>query len=279
MKNFNNKLVYIIGGSSGIGLASADEFLKAGASVLLIARNEKKLEDAKVVLSREMESEIDARISICSLDITKYDEVQTVLSDQIKNIGVPDILVNCAGMAHPDYFEKIPYDRYEKTISTNLTGTWNILSVLVPAMKRDSHIVNVSSIGGFIGVFGYTAYSASKFGIMGFSEALRGELKPRGISVSVLCPPDTDTPGMVEENRTKPEETYAVSGNVTLMSAENVAKAMIKGIKSKKFIIIPGAMGKFTFIMKRLFPSLVFSIMDNDVRKVIKKGRNRRNEQ
>ncbi|MEA1911992.1 MAG: SDR family oxidoreductase, partial [Spirochaetota bacterium] len=217
MKSFNNKLVYITGGSSGIGLASADEFLKAGASVLLIARNEKKLKDAKVVLSREMEPGIDAGISICSLDITKCNEVQSVLSDQIKNIGVPDILINCAGMAHPDYFEKIPYDRYEKTISTNLTGAWNVLSVLVPVMKRDSHIVNVSSVGGFIGVFGYTAYSASKFGIMGLSEALRGELKPRGISVSVLCPPDTDTPGMEEENRTKPEETHAISGNVKLV--------------------------------------------------------------
>ena len=93
-------------------------------------------------------------------------------------------------------------------------------------MKKGSHVINVSSIGGFIGVFGFTAYSASKFGLIGLSEALRGELKPRGIAVSVLCPPDTDTPGMARENKTKPDETHAISGNVKLMSAENVAKAL-----------------------------------------------------
>ena len=270
MKNFNNKLVYITGGSSGIGLASAREFLKAGASILLIARNEKKLTDAVSDLTMDMESGTAGRISICSLDITKYAEVQTVLSDQLKNTGVPDILLSCVGMSHPDHFEKIPYDRYEKTISTNLTGTWNVLTALIPAMKKGSHVINVSSIGGFIGVFGFTAYSASKFGLIGLSEALRGELKPRGIAVSVLCPPDTDTPGMARENKTKPDETHAISGNVKLMSAENVAKALIKGIEDRKFMIIPGTMGKFTYFMKRMFPSLVFAIMDRDVRKIMK---------
>jgi len=173
-------------------------------------------------------------------------------------------------MAHPGHFERIPFDRYEKTIATNLTGTWNVLSAVVPLMKKGSHVVNVSSVGGFIGVFGYSAYSASKFAVIGLSEALRGELKPRGITVSVLCPPDTDTPGMVEENKTKPDETHAISGNVKLMSADNVAKALIKGIKTNKFMIIPGFMGKLTFILKNFYPSLIFAIMDSDVRKTYK---------
>jgi 3-dehydrosphinganine reductase len=268
MKNFANKLVYITGGSSGIGLAAAREFLKDGASVLLISRSKDKLIDAAEILSMNIGSETKGRINLCPLDITEYDKVQNVIADQLINIGVPDIVFNCAGMAHPDYFEKISYHEYEKTISTNLTGTWNILSALVPFMKMDSHIINTSSIGGFVGVFGFTAYSASKFAVMGLSEALRGEMRSKRIHVSVLCPPDTDTPGMVVENKTKPKETHAISGNVRLMSSEEVAKALIKGIQRRKFIIIPGAMGKFTFLMKRLFPSLVFAIMDNDVKKI-----------
>ncbi|MCK5153522.1 MAG: SDR family oxidoreductase [Spirochaetales bacterium] len=268
MKNFNNKIIYITGGSSGIGLATAKEFIKYGASVLLISRNVTKLEAARNLLSKEKDQNETNIIEICPLDISKNKEVKKALSEQLENFGIPDILINCAGMAYPDYFEKIPFNSYEKTIATNLTGTWNVLSSLVPMMKKGSHIVNVSSIGGFIGVFGFTAYSASKFAVVGLSEALRGELKPKGIRVSVLCPPDTDTPGMEEENKTKPEETHAISGNVKLVSTDNVAKALVKGIKTNKFMIIPGFMGKLTFILKRFFPSLIFAIMDSDVRKI-----------
>ncbi len=268
MKKFTNKLVFITGGSSGIGLAASREFLSSGARVLLISRNETKLKTAVEKLVLDLGVKIRDKINICSLDITKNAEVKNILSDQVKTIGIPDLLVNCAGMAYPDYFEQISFENYDKTMSVNITGTWNVLSALVPVMLKGSHIVNTSSIGGFIGVFGFTAYSASKFAVMGMSEALRAELKPRGIGISVLCPPDTDTPGMVEENRTKPEETHAVSGNVKLMSPEKVAEALLKGIKKNKFIIIPGLMGKFSFLMKRLFPSLVFAIMDSDVTKI-----------
>lgn len=268
MKKFNNKLIYITGGSSGIGMAVAKEFVKFGASVLLIARNINKLEAARESLLNEKNQNKNNRIEICSLDIGNNNEVKKTLSKQLESYGKPDILINCAGIAYPEYFEKISFEKYEKTISTNLTGTWNVLSVLVPLMEKGSHIVNVSSLGGFIGVFGFTAYSASKFAVIGLSEALRGELKPKGIRVSVLCPPDTDTPGMVEENKTKPDETLAISGNVKLVSAENVAKALIKGIKTNKFMIVPGIMGKLSFLIKRFFPSLIFAIMDRDVRKI-----------
>lgn len=268
MKKFKNKLVYITGGSSGIGLAVAREFVKLGSSVLLIARDVQKLETARDSLTKDRRKDSNTKIDICSMDIGKNFEVKSILSRQMEITGIPDILVNCAGLAYPDYFEKIPFVSYEKTITTNLTGTWNVLSYLVPSIKKGGHIVNVSSIGGFVGVFGYTAYSASKFAVIGLSEALRAELKPKGIFVSVLCPPDTDTPGIIEENKTKPEETHAVSGNVKLISTEKVARTLIKGIKNKKFMIIPGIMGKITYLLKRFFPSLIFAIMDSDVRKI-----------
>jgi 3-dehydrosphinganine reductase len=137
--------------------------------------------------------------------------------------------------------------------------------------ERGGYIVNVSSIVGFLGIFGYTDYAAAKFGVIGLSEALRSEVKRYKIAVSVLCPPDTDTPGFVEENKTKPPETQVISASANLMKPEAVAAALFKGMARQEFIIIPNADGRFTYIMKRLFPWLVEMVTDSQVRSVQKK--------
>jgi short-subunit dehydrogenase len=134
--------------------------------------------------------------------------------------------------------------------------------------EKGGYIVNTSSMCGFVGVFGYADYCAAKFGIVGLSEVLRSELRWHNIAVSVLCPPDTDTPGFAEENRTKPPETVAVSGAGSLMKPEEVAKALLAGMARKEFMIIPNLNGKFTWWMKRLLPGLVDAIMDADIKKV-----------
>ncbi len=268
MKDFKDKLVYITGGSSGIGFAAAKAFLGRGASVLLIARNPDKLESARKRLASEC-SVSPERIDTAAGDISDYEGIKELLTGKMESSGVPDVLVNCAGIAYPDYFDRIPHEMFVKTININLIGTWNVISVVVPPMKRKGgHLVNVSSMAGFVGTFGYAAYSASKFGIIGFSEVLKGELKPYGIGVSVLCPPDTDTPQLEEENRTKPDETRAISGNVKLMQPDDVAEHLLKGIIKGKFMILPGMMNKLTFLIKRLFPWLVFMIMDSDIKRV-----------
>jgi len=153
-------------------------------------------------------------------------------------------------------------------MKTNLYGAWNTISALLPHMReRGGYIVNVSSMAGLIGVFGYTDYSASKFALIGLSEALRSELRRYGITVSVLCPPDTDPPGLQEENKTKPPETKATSARAKLMQPDAVARALINGMERRRFLIIRGFDGKLTFAVKRLFPGLVDWMMSRDIRK------------
>lgn len=273
MKSFKNRLVYITGGSSGIGYAAAEAFLKEGASVLLIARDQGKLEKAGKSLLISTGRDSDS-IATASVDISEFKRVTEVLEDRMNSIGIPDILINGAGMAYPDYFDRIPHEIFVKTININLIGTWNVISVVVPRMKeRGGHLVNISSVAGYVGTFGYAAYSASKFGIIGFSEVLKGELKPYSIDVSVLCPPDTDTPQLKEEDRTKPPETRAISGNVKIMQPGEVAAYLLKGIRRRKFMILPGFMNKVTYIIKRMAPWLVFMIMDGDIKRVQKDKR------
>jgi len=257
MKDYSTKIAYITGGSSGIGLSLARELVIRGAKVVLIARNRDRLEHARNELE-SLTSGGHRKVSIISLDVSSIDQVREMLPKTVAACGVPDILINSAGIGYSNYFERIPYEKFMDIININLIGTWNSITVLEPFMRnRGGNIVNISSGAGIIGAFGNTAYSASKFGVIGLSEALRGELKRYGIRVSVLCPPDTDTPQLVEENKTKPAETKALSSKSRPMSSEAVAKACIRGLEKGKFMIIPGSSGKMIYLEKRLFPSLV----------------------
>ncbi len=271
MKDFDNKKIFITGGSSGIGLATANLLARKGSHIIIFAREKERLEAAKNEIKDNAVSK-DQKFSCMQLDVSNHKNVEKVMLNAIKEFGTPDVLINCAGRAYPDHFETISFEQFDETMKTNLYSIWNTVSVLLPHMrKKGGHIANVSSIAGFVGVFGFTDYCASKFAIIGFSEALKSELKPDGITVSVLCPPDTATPGFEVENRTKPEETKAISANAKLMYPDKVAEAFIKGIIKEKFLIIPGFDGKFTHIAKRLFPGLVYYIMDRTIKKVGKK--------
>lgn len=274
MKDFENKVCYITGGSTGIGLSAARLLAGAGAHVIIFARTRSKLESAlKAISSRSITPK--QRFAWRQLDVAEKAMVDAVMAEAIKTFGVPDLLINCAGRALPRYFEDITFEQFDETMHTNLYGIWNTISAVVPSMKAKGGctIVNVSSLAGFMGVFGYTDYCASKFGVIGLSEALRQELRRFQITVAVLCPPDTDTPGLANENLSKPQETKAISGGARIMQPDEVALEMIRGIGLNKFMIIPGMDGKFVYFMKRHFPLAVDFIMESLIHKVQKKGR------
>lgn len=262
--------IFIPGGSSGIGLAAAKKMAIRGAHVMIFARNQERLQKAIKEISEcriAGAQRFDAKV----LDVCDRNRVEEVMGKAVAEFGAPDILINMAGGAEPRYFENITFDQFDRIIKVNLYGTWNTISVLFPHMKKKGGaIVNTSSIAGFIGVFGYADYSASKFAVIGLSESLRCEFAPLGIRVSVLCPPDTDTPLFEEENKIKPQETKALSGGAKVLSADQVAEDLIKGMEKGKFMIIPGTEGKIIDIFRRFFPSLTASFLDKTVKKVQK---------
>lgn len=272
MKDFKGKNVFITGGSSGIGLSIARILAEKGAHIIIFARNEERLERALKEVTACSTSE-DQRFSCLRMDVSDPKEGQEVMSKAISEFGPPKVLINCAGRAYPHYFKDVTFDQFNETMKINLYGIWNTVAFLVPyMMEKGGYIVNVSSMAGFVGVFGYTDYSASKFAVIGFSEVLRSELKSQDITISVLCPPDTDTPGFEVENMTKPEETRAISAKAKLMHPNEVALALLKGMKKEKFLIIPGFDGKLTYLIKRLFPWLIEYLMGREIRKVQRRG-------
>lgn len=271
MKNFKDSLVYITGGSSGIGLATAKLLAAEGASVIIFSRRQQVLDEA-VVQIKSCGTSAKQKFAGRSMDVSQKDNVDSVLSSAVAEFGAPDVLINCAGRAYPRCFEDITYQQFDDTLKTNLYGIWNACSVLVPHMKaKGGAIVNVSSMAGFLGVFGYCDYAASKFAIVGFSESLKSELKKYNISVQVLCPPDTDTPGFATENLTKPEETKAISANAKALSSEDVARELINGIRKNTFMIVPGFDGKLTHFLKRHMPFIIDIFMDSAIKKTQKR--------
>lgn len=267
LNSLSSRAVFITGGSSGIGLACAKLCASRGAHVAIFARDKRRIREAIAGIEVCRVSK-EQRFKGYALDVARHTDVDRVMGRAVKECGAPYILINSAGLGGAFYFEKLPYRRFDDTFKINVYGVRNTAAVLVPFMKeKGGHIVNVSSIGGFIGVFGYTAYSASKFAVIGFSESLRSELKQYGINVSVLCPPDTDTPMMRREDAGKPEETKAINKGGGLVSAEFVASELFKALEKNTFLIIPGMKGKLISLLKRLFPRMLEMIMDRTVKK------------
>ena len=266
MTSIDRSLVFLPGGSTGIGRAAAEQLAARGADVVIFARRREPLEAAAAAIAaRAVRPE--QRVVWRQCDVADAARVGDVLGAAIAEIGPPDLLINCAGRAVPNYFERIDATQLDETLRINLAGTWHAVQTVLPHMRarRRGHIVNVSSLAGLIGVFGYTDYCASKFALIGFSEALRAELRRDGIAVSVLCPPDTDTPGFVTENTTKPAETLAASAGASVLTADAVAAALLDGITRQRFLIIPGREARFAYLMKRFLPGLVTWVMDRQV--------------
>jgi len=264
--DFDGALVFIPGGSAGIGLAAAKRIAALGADVAIFARRPDVLAEAKAAIESQRRRSAQ-RVVATVLDVGDAAQTHSVLSAAVAELGTPELLINCAGRALPDYFERVDAAQLDATWRINFGGAWHATQAILPHMRRrgSGTVVNVSSLAGLIGLFGYTDYAASKFALVGFSEALRNEVARDGIRVAVLCPPDTQTPGFEHENRTKPPETQAASAGASILTAEQVADALLDGLARRRFLIIPGREARFGYFMKRFFPGIVARVLDRQV--------------
>ena len=247
-----------MGGSEGIG-ASLAKFLNFfGANVLIVSRHQSKLDLAIKQIEAVRQSSKQILRSL-SLDVTDYLKVNETLNAFVKKNGCMDILINCAGYSHPAFFAETPIKVFHDMMNLNYFGTVNVLKTLVPYMiqKRQGQIINVSSMAGYLGLFGYSGYCGTKFAIIGLSEALKRELKPYNIYVSVVCPPATQTVGFDKENKNKPEEVLNIEKKAKILSADKVAFSTLKQIKSCKFLINPSFESRMAYLLNRLAPCVL----------------------
>jgi 3-dehydrosphinganine reductase len=276
----SGNVAMVTGGSSGIGKAIACGLARRGMDVWLIARRKDLLETARAEVESHRQNQ-SQMIGTASADVSDLNQVRQVVKQISEKSGPPDLLVNSAGVAHPGYVQELDIDIFTWMMEVNYFGTVYVTKEVLPAMlnRASGYIVNISSVAGFIGTFGYTAYGASKFAVHGFSDSLRAEMKLHGIGVSIVYPPDTQTAQLEYETRFKPIETKALSGNTKVMSPDKVAHEVIMGIERGRYIILPGLESKLIYRLNGIFGGGLSFFMDQVIAKANGKTKSTRSKE
>lgn len=246
MSHYQGKSVWIVGGSQGIGLALAEQLARDGARLVLFARGSERLAGE----ARRLQCEHRG------LDVGQAEQVEQVLGSLLQSQGPPDYFCNTAGLALPGYLETLSIDDLETMNRVNYLGTAYCCRLIAPAMvaRGAGQILNTSSLAGLFGLYGYTGYCASKFAVVGFCEALRREIQGSGVGVSCLCPPNTRTPGLEQENRRKPLEVLAQEEKVQVLEPSSVARYTLARLPANPRWIIPSLDGRLAHQLARWAP-------------------------
>ena len=255
MKDLKDKIAVVTGAASGIGQATAIEFADKGADLVVSDINEAGL--AETVSAIEAKGR---RAVALGVDVSKSDQVEGMIRKAIDTFGRIDILMNNAGVGLSGEMRHLSLQDWEWIVGINLWGPIYGTHFVLPHMvkQRAGHIVNVASSAGLIASPGMSAYTTTKFGLVGLSEVLRNELARFGIGVTVVCPgfvrtnifDATELRGMKDEAGAKDLPSWLG------ISKETCAKNIRKAVEKNKFLIIPGPEMKVVYSFKRFAPFL-----------------------
>lgn len=259
--DFKNKVVVITGASSGIGKACAEEFAKRGAHLVLAARQYVTLCE----ITADLESRYHIRAVAVQADVSQEHDCETLIKQALVTFDKIDVLVNNAGLSMRALFNDLDLSVLKNLMDVNFWGTVYCTKYALPEiLKTKGSIIGVSSIAGYRGLPGRTGYSASKFAMNGFMEALRTELLKTGVHVMVACPGFTASNIRVTalaKDGSSHGETSMEEGK--MMSADEVAGRIVDGIAGRKRTLIMTGQGKLTVWINKLLPALADKLVFN----------------
>jgi 3-dehydrosphinganine reductase len=258
--DYTGKVVLITGGSSGIGQALAKELAARSAFVCLAARHDDSLQATLAALPVKPQG---GKLAFPT-DVSHPEEVAGLIEKVTRQAGLPDIVINSAGVAHPGYVQELDLAIFRWMMDVNSYGTVHVVKAVLPGMlqRGSGYIVNIGSAAGRVAAFGYTAYSGSKFAVAAFTDILRMEVKPLGINVSLVLPTDTDTPQLAYENRYKPAELKYLLPELGVVPPETVARNILKGMDRRRYEIYPDFGGRLIVSVYRLLGAGIYPILD-----------------
>ncbi|MEZ4234610.1 MAG: SDR family NAD(P)-dependent oxidoreductase [Myxococcota bacterium] len=258
MSYFAGKKVLLVGGSEGIGRETAVALAAAGASVVVSARRQGPLDETVAAMQATGGSGTHLAVPFDAADRAA---VREAIPRAIEALGGLDVVVTNLGAARPGYVHELDDDAFDSMVTLNYLAHANVVRACLPHLmaQGSGDICFVSSALGFMSMPGYSAYSASKFAVAGFAEALRIELAPKGIRVMLFYPGTTDTPGLVNENREKPPAVWAMESDSAFSKThqpKDVARSLLAAIEGGRFENFPGLDVWVIWWMYQHFPRL-----------------------
>jgi 3-dehydrosphinganine reductase len=217
--------------------------------------------------SRRLAAEQVDGVLVACADVRDEGQLHEAFKQGRQRFGSIRSLICCAGIVRPGYFADLTADDHRRHMDVNYFGVLNAVRAALADLTSGSGgtITCISSAAGFLGVFGYSAYCPTKFAVSGLCAVLRQELKPRGVTVTTVYPPDVDTPMLEGETPLKPPELLALSSGENPLSAERVARELIAATEAGQARLLPGAGTRLIGLAAGAAPGLLARYMDSRI--------------
>jgi NAD(P)-dependent dehydrogenase (short-subunit alcohol dehydrogenase family) len=263
------KTLFVTGGMSGLGKALAVIYLGRGTDVAIfdLAVNDEVMAELARYKLRDSQ-----KLVAYAASVTDLEALSVVVTQAAEEIGNPELAINCAGTQRAAPFDELAAADFEMVVQVNLFGSRNFAAAVLPFLREGSRLALVASMAGFTPNYSYAAYSASKFAVIGLGRVLRLEWKPRGIEVSLICPPEVDTPMVVEEAKNMHPVSRTLKDLAGTLSVEEAMAGIMAGLDAGRHVIIPGFKAKLTYVANRYLPDFIMNgVVDRVVRSVLTK--------
>lgn len=263
------RTLFVTGGMSGLGKALAAIYLGRGADVAIF---DLTVNDEVMAELGQHKLHDGQKLVAYAASVTDLEALSGAVSAAVEVIGNPELAINCAGIQRAAPFWELSGADFELVVQINVFGSRNFSAAVLPFLGEGSRLALVSSMAGFAANYSYAAYNASKFAVIGLGRVLRLELKPRGIDVSLICPPEVDTPMVVEESKHMHPVSRTLKDMGGTLSVDEAMAGILAGLDAGRHVIIPGFKAKLTYLCNRYLPDFIMNgLVDRVVRSVLSK--------
>jgi short-subunit dehydrogenase len=264
-----NKVIVVTGGGSGMGRALVIDLLSKGASVVAIDINGSTLQETASLADNKKNS-----LSTFVVDITNKVSVEELFSKVIAQFGFVDGIINNAGIIQPFVkVNELKYETIERVMNVNFYGTLYMTKTFLPHLltRPEAHIVNISSMGGFLPVPGQTIYGASKAAVKLLTEGLHSELSNTNVKVTVVFPGGVNTNITKNSGLNMPQQTSTEAKSMKILSPEKAAQIIIDGMQRNAYRVLVGNDSKFMDIIYRLNPRRAANFINKKMQALLAK--------
>lgn len=258
----------ITGGGSGLGLGLAERLVARGSRVTLL---DLTIEDDNRTRLETAARKGGGEWRFLQTDITDGAGLRGDVEQAVQVWGTPDLAINSAGTGMCKAFVDTTEEEFRRVVDINLTGSFNFATAVLPRMRPNARLAFVASLAGLIPNYAYSAYGASKFGVVGLAAILRQEYQPMGIHISCVCPPEVKTPMVTAESAGGNPVGLELKRKAGSLDADTACDQILAGLDAGRWKIIPGTTGKLTAAAAQYLPGLFNQVTRRLIRRALRK--------